>query len=220
MDIYMKRVALTPNRHKSSYPKSPLWRHARFLHSENISIAESREQLAPKPAQWIPAGAVHSAWDSILRSCLTQKPLLVIGAVRSGGQTWTMGVSGSYEQNEPEGFAQLIFECHPVCWSMVDLEEPLGPVLWKKLSSSPCISRCWGTIELLKSQYYFKCLWVSLGCPSSSPGGWRILTRIRWLWSASNDTRCFTANCWEESSIQRRKSCVWESGWAGDLLLS
>lgn len=31
-------------------------------------------------------------------------------------------------QNEPDGFAQLIFECHPVCWSMVDLEEPLGQV--------------------------------------------------------------------------------------------
>lgn len=35
-------------------------------------------------------------------------------------------------QDQPDGFAELISECHPVCWSTVDLGEPLGPVPWRE----------------------------------------------------------------------------------------
>lgn len=183
MDIYMKRVTLTPNRPNSSYP-DPLFGGMPGLElSRNIFIdsAGSWGQLAPQSVQcqrrWTPPGGINSTtWDFSLRPCLTQKPLVMIWGCKD--QIWRSDLAYVCQQqlwgkiSQPDGFAELIFECRPVCWSTVYLEKPLGPgkkVPW--VLASPCTPASdRGAIQLLKCQYYLKCLWVSPWCSFSSPG--------------------------------------------------
>lgn len=183
MDIYMKRVTLTPNGPNSSYP-DPLFGGMPGLElSRNIFIDSTGSwgQLAPQSVQcqrrWTPPRGINSTtWDFSLRPCLTQKPLVMIWGCKD--QIWRSDLAYVCQQqlwgkiSQPDGFAELIFECRPVCWSTVYLEKPLGPgkkVPWILASRcTPASDR--GAIQLLKCQYYLKCLWVSPWYSFSSPG--------------------------------------------------
>lgn len=97
-----------------------------------------------------------------------------------------------------DGFAKLFFEHPSVCWSTVDLLEPLGSELWREESA----------LEHHRMQEYnqlgehcnsLKCPGVSLGLSSSSPGEQSVSCGVKVspavLCNASNGTRCFPTAC-------------------------
>lgn len=144
--------------------------------------------------------------------------------IRSGGLTWPMRVSGNYEA----GPARWLCRAH--FWVSPSLLVHGGPGRTLGTSAVEGRKRLWDFASreagVQLNGLYVNAIWNVLGCPFDVPlpalvgrGLPRGRGRSEVPCKASDGTRCFTADCWEDSYVQRRKSYLWGSGWAGELQL-